>query len=126
MIVANATAEFFPVQQVAKCGDAVDDFKNSWALDVAAYCNHARTGRSLCANCGVCLGAIDGKPWQVGKGFHVVDDGGLAIQAVCCWEKRWLQARHAAVAFKAFDERGFFTDNVCTCTPVQHDVYRER
>ena len=92
---------------------------------MTAYCNHARARRSFCANCVIRVGAVDGKPWQVGKCFHVVDDGWLAVQTICSRKERWLQARHAAVAFKAFNKRGLFAHYVCTSAPVQHDVYGE-
>ena len=89
---------------------------------MTAYCNHARARRSFSADCVVCVGAVYGKPRQVGKCFHVVDDGWLAVQTICGRKERWLQARHAAVAFEAFNKRGFFAHHVCASTPVQHDV----
>jgi hypothetical protein len=38
---------------------------------------------------------------------------------------RRLQPRHPAVALERLDERGLFTDHVCTGSPVQHDVHAE-
>ena len=65
------------------------------------------------------------QPRQVGERLDVVDDRRLAVQADGRGEERRLQARHAAIAFEALDQRRLLADHVRAGAPVQHDVDTE-
>ena len=125
VVVADSSAELLVVEELAERRRAVDDLEDARPLHVARHCNHARAGRGGCADCCVRLDAVDHQPRQVGQRLDVVDDRRLAVQPDRRREVRRLQARHATVAFEAFDQRCLLANHVRAGTPVQDDVDAE-
>jgi hypothetical protein len=71
------------------------------------------------------LAGLGDDPRHVGERLDVVDDRGLQVQPLRRREERRLQARHAALALEALDERCLLPDDVGARTPRQRDVHGE-
>ena len=91
-------------------------------LHVARHREHAHALARLGAELGELGAAVVDDPRQVGERLDVVDDGGLQVEALGGGEERRLEARHAAVALEALDERGLLAHDVGAGAPVEHDV----
>src|SRR3546814_10577856 len=57
--------------------------------------------------------------WHTGKGFHIVDDGGLPEKAAYL-RKRWFRSGRGSFSFQGIQKRRFFTAHVTsnTCMKV--------
>ena len=89
---------------------------------MARHREHAGARCLLGAEGGERGGAVVQDPRQVGERLDVVDDRGLQVEALGGGEERRLEARHAAVALEALDERGLLAHDVGAGAPVEDDV----
>src|SRR5579859_2531141 len=127
----NHRFEFFAVGNAA--GHFVDElfhvhaernFVDAGLIDVAGNAEQARAAVSRRAAIGVSFAAFVDDARHGAERFHVVDDGGAAVEPDDGREGR-LDARIAALAFKRFHQSGFFATFVGAGAGVNQKIVIE-
>jgi hypothetical protein len=120
LAVAHAAAVL--LDEGAK-GDAEVELVAAGLVDVSGHAHELGAPGGRAADGGAApllaepLPAVLDDAGEVGEGFDVVDDGGLAEEALERGEGR-LDAGPAALALKAFEECGFLAADVGACAAV--------
>ena len=121
----DATAEGGVEHEVAERRLHHLDLVHAGIADVAGQGEQARPGGATRPQGGEGLGTVEHHPGQVGQRLHVVDHGGLAVEADGGREVGRLDAGEAALALEALEQGRLLAADVGPGAGMHHHVDRE-